>query len=387
MEPLHWPRYAPNEAEQAQFFWWCVCIFAYATLLSIFVDALRLVLMLPFYAFGLDLLRWCHRAASSRFYFPRLHLLWFPFTVAWAFGIVVPLIADAVQPPLWFGVVLLIAVWRMTRVSQKVREHYLDYCLEHPGLSQATREKWRQCREHNWNEVTPAYPSLDQQHFHDAVNSLRAGNKVGWLLLVTAVITGSVAMVLFGRLAGQPYRAQGEALAIGVLISGTCALALLIAWDGESLAVTWAAVWHAIQTWCHSPPTVSPGARAAWSERSRYGDAENRRAYLVWNVVLITLLVLSAVVYYPLWTGESTGPAPFRYPAVGSGLLSRLHVVRADPEIHVNIVVLYVVATVLAAPLFVGTGLLVLVGPTAKGGRELFEDDDALEHERIASPI
>jgi len=101
--------------------------------------------------------------------------------------------------------------------------------------------------------------------------------------------------------------------------------------------------------------------------------------------VLITFLLLSSVVFYPLFSGYANGPGESRYPLVGSGLLSRLFMVQADPNMTPVVLAVYLAATLLVPPLFFASGLLALVGPTAKACRELFEDEDALEHDRSAS--
>ena len=384
-EPVHWWRFNPSPDEQTAFAWWCVSIFAYATVFSVGADALRLVLVLPFLALGLDIVRWCFRFDAGRAYFPLLRLLVLPFVLMWGVGIVVPLIAYQTSPPLWFAAVVFILAWRIIRVGEKIREHYLDYSLEHQGLSHATREKWKSCRSFGWRPcVEPSDPSIRfAPSFLQAVGGLRGGSMARMLLVGSAVVVSIVSMKVFSDLGETPYRARTGALVIGLAITCMPMLSTVLCLkDGEPIGVALRAVWHAVQVWCHSPPTVAPGARAAWSERSRYGDAENRRAYLVWNVVLITFVLLSAVVFYPLFSGSVDAESAPQYPIAGSGLLSRLLVLGADPNMTQMLLGAYLVATAFASPLFIVTGLLAIVGPTAKACRRLFEDDDALEHER-----
>lgn len=387
MEPLHWERFDPSQAEQSTFLWWCVCIFAYATIFSVGVDALRLVLVLPFYAFGLDIIRWWVRFSAGRMYVPRLRLLSFPFTLTWVFGIVAPLMAHSQSPILWFGAVVAIMTWRMIRVGQKIRTHYIDYCLEHPGLSYSTREKWKHFRKLGWkrwgNRPSPTNQGSGWSQFYWAVKALRSGRAADWVMLGSAIVATVISMTAFGAVAETSYRTRIQSLVIGVSITGMSSIGILrCLGGGQSLWITLSALWHAVQTWCHSPPTVARGARAAWSERSRFGDAENRRAYLVWNVVLVTLLLLSAVVFYPLFNGDVDSPGELRYPLVGSGLFSRLYMVQADPNMTTPVRGIYIAATLLAPPLFFASGLLALVGPTARACRVLFEEENALEHER-----
>jgi uncharacterized membrane protein YhdT len=390
MPTLHWPRFRPSEAESTGFAWWCMANSLYVAGITLGLDAFRALLLVPFAAFIPDILRWIARYSSGSWYFPKLRFLVLPFTTVWLVGIMIPVAADHVGAPLWFGAVVGILVWRMIRVGQKVRTHYLDYCLEHEALSEATRTKWKRCRDSGWSEggvdPSPAAPlsSLaEQKRFKEAVYDIRWAAGFDWMLVIAGIVVGLFAMKVFAGLLGSPLRGNGSMMMMGLAIIGICAIpAALRLGKVSSAKEELDGVWHALHVFCHSPPTVPLGSRAPWSVRSRYGDAENRRGYLLWNVVLIGFLLISAVVLYPLIGGMAPGDTNPSYPIAGSMAAGRLLLLRFDTTTPGWVLCAYFAATFLATPIFFGSGLVALVGPSAAGGRNLFERDDALEHER-----
>lgn len=359
------------------------------------LDAFRAFLLFPFFAFIPDIVRWVRRYSEGLWYFPSLRFLVLPFTTVWAFGILAPLAAHHVSPPLWFAAVIGILTWRMIRVGQKVRLHYLDYCLEHEAMSESTRTKWNRCREEGWSEggVTPAPASPlssgdERKRFAGAISGLRSAANSEWLVIGAGVAASLLAMKVFGSLDGSEFRGNIAVLLVGAAILGVTGLPAGVRLSRvNSAKEELDAVWHALHVFCHSPPTVPVGSRAPWSARSRFGDAENRRSYLLWNAVLIGLLLISAVVLYPLIGANSPGEAELSYPLSGSAAFARLIHLRFDTTTPGWVFCAYVAATLLATPIFLGCGLAALVGQTASAATVLFEGEDALEHERQSLAI
>jgi len=390
MPTLHWPRFRPTGADTTGFAWWLLANCLYVVVISLGLDAFRAFLLLPFFAFIPDIIRWMRRYSEGLWFFPKLRFLVLPFTAVWAFGILLPVLADHVSPPLWFAAVIFVLAWRMVRLSQKIRSHYLDYCLEHEALSDATRAKWNLCRENNWGAAgaaaCPASRLSTQEEvrrFSAAVADLRS-SPTSELLVCGSGLAGSLlAMQVLSGLHGQQLRGNAGMFFVAFGIVGVTAVpAAVRLLRAPSAKEELDAAWHALHAFCHSPPTVPLGSRAPWSARSRFGDAENRRSYLLWNALLIGFLLISAVVLYPLLGSHAPGESEFSYPLTGSAAFARLIQLRFDATTPGWVFCGYFAAALLATPIFIGCGLAALVGPTASAAQVLFEGDDALEHER-----
>jgi hypothetical protein len=295
MPALHWPRFRPTAAETLTFTWWCCAICCYAVVAALGIDALRIVPIVLYVPLLLDLLRWWNRFNTGRWFVPELRFLIAPFTFVWLIGVGIPVLAYFMHPTAWWGVVIGLIGWRMIRMGQRVRTHYVDYCLEHERLTEATRAKWKQRRLNDWQDV-PGQPNSEQteasvgmkQRFDKAVEWMRSEGRsevlYGFVTLLAAI--GSVMLV--NALGYVCLREQTSILLVACALTSMGVITSLMQCEaGASLKELWEATWHAIQVFCHSPPTVPLGSRAPWSARSRYGDAENRRAYLVWNVLLV----------------------------------------------------------------------------------------------------
>src|SRR4029453_696517 len=120
----------------------------------------------------------------------------------------------------------------------------------------------------------------DLELFDDSVLGLRSASTADRIVIAVALVVGLSSMKVFGGLQGSELRGNASMMLIGLAIMGICGLPALCRIVGARAKQEMDATWHALQVFCHSPPTVPPGSRAPWSARSRYGDAGNRRAPL-----------------------------------------------------------------------------------------------------------
>ena len=334
-----------------------------------------------------------NRGSEGKWYFTKLRFLTIPFTLFYLLGYGIPLLADHISPPLWFAAVIGIVTWRVTRVSGKIREHFLDYALEHPSLSTTTRDKWKACRESNWQQgnapPAPAAPFTSDGQLEDykaALFSLRKLSGDHLDVVLFALVAACASMWEFGEVRGGSLRGTYQMTMIGIVIMSIfgipAILKMVFSRFSEQLID---AALTALHVFCESPPTVPVGSRAPWSPRSRYGDAENRRAYLIWNLVLVAFLLNSAVVLYPLIGSDVPGEMlGSRYVDAGSMCFFKILHLRYDATTPAWGFGGYFVATFLVTPLFFLAGLVTLVGPTAAAANRLFESNDAIEHERAS---
>ncbi len=394
MPLLHWERFRPTQGDTTTFAWWCLSICAFAVIASLGIDAFRIAPGLLVLLLAADIFRWWYRFSAGQWYVPNLRFLAAPWTILLIITLVLPMTSYAIHPTAWWGTVIAIITWRVIRVGQKIRTHYLDYALEHHGLSVPARTQWQSLRNSDWRngqaEPMPSRPlSLaDLKRFREAVLALRGQGRDEVAYAVFAAFAAALCMKVFHDLGYVTLRGKGVVVlcSVGIASIGIWPIAFqrhVTVPIGE----LWDATWHAIHVFCHSPASVPAGARAPWSERSRYGDAANRQSYLVWNVVAITLLVLSATIFYPLISDPLRDSKLGEYPLFGTLGTIRLLELRFDRILTSPEQWLYFGAMWLVPPAFIATSLMAIVGSTARGARVLFENDDALVHESYESPV
>lgn len=386
MPMLHWERFRPTEGANLTFIWWCLSICAYSVIAALGIDAFRFDPRLLFFLLAADIFRWWLRFSAGEWYVPRLKYLVAPWAMLLITALAIPMVAHLIHPLAWWGTVIGILAWRVIRVGQKVRNHYLDYALEHESLSVENRKRWKALRSSDWQGDTEPQPhralsESDSNRFQRALLGLRGQGRDEILYAIVAAVTAAVCMKLLGDLGYVKLRERGLVVACSIAIAGIGIWTLLFLRAVGSFGELWQATWHALHVFCHSPGKAEVGARAPWSERSRYGDAENRQAYLVWNLVGVTLLVLAATVFYPLVSDPLRDGKLGQYPLTGTLGLARLLELRFDRILDPAQRWLYFGSLWVIPPMFVATGLMSIVGGTAHGARVLFENDDALEHE------
>ncbi len=394
MPALHLPRMKATASQTMTFTLWCCLICLFAVIVAFGIDGGRMMPMFWATPLLFDLMRWWYRFGGRRWFFPQLRFLIAPNSLLMLLGVGLPMLAYLLHPAAWWGAAIGVLCWRMTRVSQKIRTHYFDYCVENEKLCETTRRDWKRRQSTYWLDdgqpPTPRHPydsTAMKQRFERAVASVRGETWCATIYLLLAGIVAGLSMHALEELGYVVLREHAVTrwVAIGVLSIGL-ATTLILRPTGASLGKLWDATWHALLVFCHAPPSVSPGSRAPWSFRSRFGDAENRRAYLVWNAVLVTLLLLGVIVAYPLisdpWRDNRLGV----YPVTGTLMGVRLLEVRYEREFVSQWGTVYFVGSWMAPPLFLASSLLALVGPFAFGARELFEGPDALEHEGAGAP-
>ena len=392
MPLLHWPRYRPTNGEVLQFIRWCWVVVLFVVAVGVSVDALRLVLLVPIWPLALDIGRWVIRVRDSRKYLPKLWFLWMPFCTVWLLGIGAPFVAHHISPVFWYPTVIGIVVWRLIRISQKIAEHYIDYSIENESLSEATRTKWRQARESNWlienkdpapaNELRSDAEVLD---FRTALAGMRSRTSREAYVVALAAVIG-IRSLNWIPTTGVTTDIQLSPADVGAAFFTILVLPVILSrWLSRFGAREVSDSVRAIEVFVNSPPAVPSNSRAPWSPRSRYGDAENRRSYLVWNVLLIGLLLLSATVFYPLCLHNPPGQTSVgHYPVVGTAMFVRFQQLLSDSTVPRTVLWGSAAMAFIVIQVCVIGGITALIGPAVTAANRLFEGESSLESEHVA---
>jgi len=394
-ETLNWPRLQLSESEAFHHHMEWYLSYIGIGLAVVLIDAFRMFLLAPYFAVMFDMVRWACMFRDHGFRRPQSTFLCAPATITWFLAVGVPALASVFSLQLWAFSLIVFAGWRILVVTRKLHEHYLDYAIENPRMSVATRRKWQRLRKAGFPENHPeAKPSRelseeDRKQFQQAktdVGSFRDRLMVGgacilFVAIFAFLIVGIPGEARFGTLQQHlvlfaalfwilpPYAALGlgalrKRLDFGLKLVHRCLL-----------------------VWCHSPADVPDEMLVPWSPRSRFGNCQERVSYLRWNVLLISALILPVVVFYPIYANDMISMydtmAFDAYPISGSKIFLHLKVVLLDYDTPLYGRLLIIWGTFCGVSMLLVCTWSALLEPSLRAAETLFEGADALEQEQI----
>lgn len=393
-EPLNWPRLwiSPSGEFMHRLHWFLK--FIVIGLGFVLLDAFRMMLLTPVFFLFAELLRWAMYFREEGFRRPGCRILYAPILTTWFLTIAVPALASVVSLGLWAFSLIVLAGWRLLRMTKALREHYLDYVIENPQLTVSTRRKWKLLRKNGFaprgDEGKPAcnLSAAGRNRFENAIRKLRGFKRLMWASWALIIVVAIGAAVVVERPVAIEYgtiRSDLTYLSLFILI-GPMALGLVsVCWRQDTYSSI-RLVHRCILVWCQSPPNIPEEQLAPWSARSRFGRADERIAYLHWNLFLFSALLLPVAVYYPVYATDmvslhSRGDYE-PYPISGSKYFLHLKDGLTNFRTSLSARLRIVWGTFAGMGVIVTFTWLLVLAPTLQAAETLIEGPQALEQER-----